>query len=435
MGRELTPLPDLRSLGARLAEVQDAEGARSSARARARVAFLSGPSPRRVKPTTYGALAFAVLACVGLAAIVGSRRHAVLDHAPLTVFGMASDTSWVAATNESPLPLRFSDGSEVTLATAARARIVNRTEAGASVAIERGELHAKIRHREDTAWRFEAGPYDVRVTGTAFALSWDPTSASMVLRLDEGSVIVTGCNIEGRRVSAGEELRVHCGEAADSGAPASSAAAPPAANAPPEAIAVGDLGNVPERSPRVVLPSPAPEAQHVAAPRASDGAHDAGPSWRDLAASARYREAYEAAQREGLDPIARTASANDLLAIADAARLTRHVPESDALLAAIRRRFPGTPNAAVAAFMLGRSAMDGARSYAEAATWFETSVREQPDGKLAREAAGLMVEASDRAGDVPRARAAASAYLQRYPTGPHAELAHRVLDPGAEPKR
>ena len=161
----------------------------------------------------------------------------------------------------------------------------------------------------------------------------------------------------------------------------------------------------------------------------------AGPSWRELAASARYPEAYEAAQREGLDTIARQASAPDLLAIADAARLTRHARESDALLTAIRRRFPGTANAAVAAFMLGRSAMDGPGAYAEAATWFETSVREQPDGALAREAAGLIVEASDRAGDLPRARAAAAAYLQRYPTGPHAELAHRVLARGAEPKR
>jgi transmembrane sensor len=421
MDRELTPL---RSLGARLAEVQDAEAASSNVRARARMAFLSGPgerSMRRAKPATYGVLALAFVACAAAAAVVSSRRQAGvdhIDHAPITALGMTGETSWVAATKESALPLRFSDGSEVTLAAAARARIVNRTEAGASVAIERGQLHAKIRHRTDTAWRFEAGPYDVRVTGTAFSLSWDPTSASMVLRLEEGSVVVTGCNLEERRVAAGEELRLRCErEAADSGA-----------TAPPAPIAVGDLGNVAEVSPAAPR-RPAPAAAPAPAPA------PAGPSWRELAASARYPEAYEAAQREGLDAIGQNASAPDLLAIADAARLTRHARESDALLTAIRRRFPGTESAAVAAFVLGRSAMDGRGAYAEAATWFETALREQPNGALAREAAGLVVEASDRAGDLPRARASAAAYLQKYPTGPHAELAHRVLARATEPKR
>lgn len=427
MDRELTPL---RSLGARLAEVQDADGVGSSVRARARVAFLSGPSPRRVKPAMYGVLALAMLACAGAVAVVSSRRQADIDHAPVTVVGMTGETSWVAAANESTLPLRFSDGSEVTLATAARARIVNRTEAGANVAIEHGELHAKIRHRTDTAWRFEAGPYDVRVTGTAFSLSWDPMSASMVLGLEEGSVIVTGCNLEGRRVAAGEELRVRCEHAVDAGATASIVAVPSASSA--RLAPVGDSGHVPESSPAVTSPSSAVRAQRVAVPPASA---TAGPSWRELAASARYPEAYEAAKREGLETIAQQASAPDLLSIADAARLTRHVRESDALLSAIRRRFPGTASAAVAAFMLGRSAMDGSFAYAEAATWFETSVREQPDGALAREAAGLIVEASDRAGDFPRARGAATSYLQLYPTGPHAELSHRVLAREVDPKR
>ncbi len=430
MDRELTPL---RSLGARLAEVQDADGVGSGVRARARVAFLSGPLPRRARPPMYAALAFAMVVCAGAVAVVSSRRQAGTDHTPVTVVGMTGETSWIAATPERPLPLRFSDGSEVTLATAARARVVNRTEAGASVAIEHGELHANIRHRTHTAWRFEAGPYGVRVTGTAFSLSWDPMSASMVLGLEEGSVVVTGCNLADRRVAAGEELRVRCERAVDGGAAASIVAVPSASSAqlaPIASIPVSDPGQIPESSPVVTLPSVA--AQRVAvAPRSAA----AGLSWRELAASARYPEAYEAAKREGLETIAQQASAPDLVSIADAARLTRHVRESDALLRAIRRRFPGTAKAAVAAFMLGRSAMDGPGAYSEAATWFETSLREQPDGALAREAAGLIVEASDRAGNGPRARGAATSYLQLYPTGPHAELAHRVLAREADPKR
>jgi hypothetical protein len=59
-------------------------------------------------------------------------------------------------------------------------------------------------------------------------------------------------------------------------------------------------------------------------------------------------------------------------------------------------------------------------------------VREQPSGALAREASGRLLEACIAAGDGAGARDAATRYLARYPSGPHAALARRVLSGAAQ---
>jgi outer membrane protein assembly factor BamD (BamD/ComL family) len=94
---------------------------------------------------------------------------------------------------------------------------------------------------------------------------------------------------------------------------------------------------------------------------------------------------------------------------------------------ALRTRFPGTPEAATAAFILGRIAQDQNRDDAHAAGWFGLYLREQPNGELAADALGRLVEASDRMHDEAGAVRAAERYLAAYPTGPHAEYARRVL--------
>jgi outer membrane protein assembly factor BamD (BamD/ComL family) len=66
-------------------------------------------------------------------------------------------------------------------------------------------------------------------------------------------------------------------------------------------------------------------------------------------------------------------------------------------------------------------------AYRGAATWFETYLRERPDGRFAREAAGRLIEAYQQSEDEDRAREAAREYLRRYPEGPHSALARTVL--------
>ena len=81
----------------------------------------------------------------------------------------------------------------------------------------------------------------------------------------------------------------------------------------------------------------------------------------------------------------------------------------------------------MAAFSLGRVAYDR-RNYREAARWFQSYLREEPAGGVAREAAGRLIEVQDAAGDDAAAREAATAYLAKYPAGPRARLARTILN-------
>jgi hypothetical protein len=67
------------------------------------------------------------------------------------------------------------------------------------------------------------------------------------------------------------------------------------------------------------------------------------------------------------------------------------------------------------------------RDYSAAADWFAKSMREQPQGGLAREAAGRRIEALRLGGNAALAEQAAREYLAEYPDGPHAKLARTVL--------
>lgn len=411
-------LSSLRALGARVASVLDRDAATGDARARARSGFLAGPVGRRISRGKAAGVGLGLAACAAVVALVGSRLSSRADGQmlPLTIEAVSDDATWVAAPADRTVPLRFSDGSEVTLARSGRARIVARTRSGATVAVERGELLAHIQHRVDTSWRFEAGPYDVRVTGTKFFLSWDPMDAALVVRLEEGSVVVTGCDLQELRVGTGEELRSRCNR---------DVIPPPAPVVAASSVVAVEL---PAPVPSSSLSAPVWKATLAAAsePGVPADTSAPAPSWRALAAAGRYSEAFAVAEAEGLDAIGDVAVAEDLLALSNAARFSGHGDAAVRMLGTIRRRFASTPSAAVAAFLLGRIAFDQHRAFAEAATWFETAAREDPTGPLAREAAGRLIEAADRAGDGPRARATASAYVKQYPTGPHSELARRL---------
>jgi hypothetical protein len=163
-----------------------------------------------------------------------------------------------------------------------------------------------------------------------------------------------------------------------------------------------------------VAPSPSPSA-----------ASETG--WLAFARSGRHREALSAAERAGLPSIYRSASAESLLELASAARLSGRSEVERAALLACRKRAPGQASAGQAAYLLGR-----ASGPAEAASWFEMYLAEQPSGLLAREASGRLIESYAAVGDSAAAARAASRYLAAYPHGPHASMARRTLGARSE---
>jgi TolA-binding protein len=113
--------------------------------------------------------------------------------------------------------------------------------------------------------------------------------------------------------------------------------------------------------------------------------------------------------------------------LGDAARLSARPDRASEALLTLRRKYPRDARRAAAAFALGKVAFDQRHAYTQAAEWFATYVREQPNGELVREAYGRQIEALRNAGDGAGAQRVAKEYLSRYPDGPHADIARSVL--------
>jgi TolA-binding protein len=326
--------------------------------------------------------------------------------------------SWLATDASSELPLAFSENTRIVLRQDSRGRVEQVSRRGASFLLERGAVRAEIVRHPGADWRFLAGPFEVRVTGTALNVAWDPARDQFAVRVDNGSVVVQGPYLGADRVvRAGEVcvvdlssrsmrlqsgamtgMREAAGTSADSEAAASSA---PQGHTAGASVADTPLSNAP---PRAVVPSPSP------------------PGWAALEQQGDHQGAYYAVQRVGPAVLYRSASADGLLDLAKIGQLSgHHELQRDALLAC-RRRFPSTRQSALAAYELGR-----ASSSAEAAAWFEAYLADQPDGALAREALGRLLEAQSLAQNAAAARDVANHYLSRYPDGPHAPLARRTL--------
>lgn len=431
----MEPVSNLERLGSLAAEEQDrlADGVADLETEKRR--FLAASAPNRsLRPMMWlAAAAAAIVLCVSVLVLRHAREPAPLTFRIGDAQELGEADAWLPSPSDRPLALGFSDGTSVTLEPSARARVTKVGPMGATVLVERGRARLSVVKRKGAAWRVSLGPFRVDVTGTRFDVDWDPGTENLSLDMHEGSVIVSGCVFgAGRPFSAGESMRASCrdqhveisklpaesstqgptppdgrkGEGSNAHAPAPVPAAP-AAEVSPNA-SVGHHGSE---------PGPAPTVRGAAA----------APAWRDLVKAGRHGEALDAAEAAGFSAECASASAADLVALGDAARYVGRLDRATEAYETTRRRFPGNERSAVAAFALGRIAFDQRGNYSDAARWFRTYLAEQPNGRLARDAHGRLIEAFQRAGDASSARLEAARYLELYPTGPHSEFARRVM--------
>jgi hypothetical protein len=450
----MTPLEQL---GREVADVQESILEQQGYLAEVRSRLLSPPLRRRSRKRllTLGALAAMMVSVCFFAFLLVWRAG---DSVPLafTVDGAPGRSgSWLSASGETPLALRFSDGSTVEIRQGASFRVQEVNPHGAHLLLERGEAWIEVQPAASSRWEIGAGPYDLTVLGTQFLIAWDPTRQMFLLSLHHGRVRLNGPALGERMVEAGETVTVWVTEqraevrrglrsTADDSVAASESGpvlqdiqrATPTVEGSPDA-AVGS----PEPVVSSGLPgsSGAPRAGEAASPgRASvlpgdpisvEPSNTAPPSeeWQGLARAGRYAEALSAAEGVGWDDLLSGAGPDDLLLLADSARLANRPAQGSEALRRTRRRWPGTEHAATAAFYLGRITFDSHRDPAAAARWFATYLQERPSGCFAREAEGRLIEARLRAGDTEGARDTALSYLERYPDGPHACLARGII--------
>lgn len=468
----------LEQLGAEVARIQDETLADDRRRAAVRRRLLSNEAPTKKRALRWApAVAWAgAMTAIALAIVVlwPSAPEPLAYRIDEGAESSAIDRPIDAPANRAS-SIVFTDGSSVRLGRSGSVRVRQLRTDGATLALDRGEAFVSVRHRQATSWSVEAGPFLVRVTGTRFRVRWQPESEAFDLEVLEGEVHVSGPSSPEQILGAGDELhrtiapeatlepervpvedpvvepvaapkpRIERAMPRRTPPPTEptrsysepSAVPPPSSSRgtyrPPPALKL----KLPPKDPTKAEPNVS-KTEDEAAPAASEPeppteptkdqepTSSAPPPWKAMLDEGRYDALLTELGPSQLEQALWQAAPRQLIDLGAAAR---HLRDNRAgyIYSVARSRFPGTDAAADAAFVLGRMQFHSG-TYRTSATWFETYLRERPDGRFAREAAGRVVEAYDQSGDDDRARDAAEEYLRRYPNGPHAGLARSVLE-------
>jgi TolA-binding protein len=158
----------------------------------------------------------------------------------------------------------------------------------------------------------------------------------------------------------------------------------------------------------------------------AEPAQPAVASWAKRVASGDFRGVVSDAESRGLATTLAEAPLGDLVALADAARYTGSSSIARDALTSQRKRYPSSADAKNAAFLLGRIAEDGGAT-GEAIEWYERYLSEAPRGAFAAEALGREMLATGRTRGAAAGAVVARRYLDRFPGGPYAERARKLL--------
>lgn len=360
--------------------------------------------------------------------------------------GQPAASNYLVAPAHDSASLHFSDGSEITAAPGTRLRVDSTQANGARVLLEDGSARARITHREHTSWKLVAGPFDVRITGTAFTLAWDAADQVLDLTLHEGSVEVESpLGATHLKVKTGQRFHASVTDgtmqllAADAPAASAERAQEPSAETAVTQPVTQPRAKSSEGRARRLSAHKAGRRLSRAERRANaasarnaredeeDGAGDvASASYADLVRAGAFEQVVTAATQAGLAQTLEHDSAENVRALADAARYLHRTELAVRSLTVLRTRFPGTHHSAAAAFLLGRT-YENAEQPAAARRFYELYERESPSGEFAAEAlAGRMRTVASLEG-ASAGRAIAEQYLERYPRGVHAKTAKQLL--------
>ncbi|HWA73089.1 MAG TPA: FecR domain-containing protein [Polyangiaceae bacterium] len=362
-----------------------------------------------------GSLAAAACLCVALGA--WWLHTPALTYA---VLGGAVESGVVVGREHTKI--HFSDGSEVALEPGAQASIEDMTARGGRVKLRQGRVTVDIVKKPDTRWFVDAGPYAVRVTGTAFDVRWSSAERKFELDLHHGSVVITGPQIDkGYTLGAGQKLigRSEGPVVVEGPTRALSSALRSASPGRSPSSVQGAIASADATSTSAEALPPLEAPQNARVPEAS--AHT---PWSQKVAQGKFQAVIDEAQRRGLEQTLATASIEDLSALADAARYASSTGIARRALLAERQRFARSNAAREAAFFLGRLAEERGEGALE---WYDRYLSESPKGPYASQALGrrMMIFYRQRGQEttLPLARE----YLQRFPKGPYATAARKIL--------
>ena len=338
--------------------------------------------------------------------------------------GSVLEGGYLRESGDSGLKLMFNEGSTFVLMPKTRGRLRAVGKESVRVAIDSGTAAFRITPSGDRHWWVESGPFLISVKGTVFVVSWEPATERFELRLRQGSVVVSGPVSDGElTLRAGQRLVVNLSKAETLIAedrPDQTVAEPAGTAAPSVAIST-----VPQTSSADVKPAgPVPSTAQV--PTASANVQNER-RWAQELASGHWDRILEDVDRTGVEAALNGASSEDLFALADAARYRRRTDLAHDALLAERRRFPNSPRALDALFLLGRVEESRGSGMARVIAWYDEYLARAPAGSYAAEALGRKMIVTKEAAGAAQARVIAEEYLRRFPKGSYAGTARAML--------
>jgi TolA-binding protein len=354
----------------------------------------------------------AALAALTLLAIQRDRTRPI---ACVVEGGRLGAGGVVEAETSKGAKLEFSDGTEVTLSIDAHTQVRAVDRRGARVSLTSGSAHADVAHLDGARWYFDAGPFSIHVTGTAFTVAWNPADEQLDVDMERGTVEIDGpLSDRALPLRSGQHLTVRVRE---------------------RETVVRERGEPPAdpRGSRGAADTPAPPAPILdapdvlpAPPRAKANAVGNGDRhWASALARGEIESIVSDAERSGVDACLANASASDLAALADAARYGRQDDIARRALTSLRKRFPGSSVARDSAFLLGRLE-EAAGNATKASSWYGLYMTESPNGTYAPEALGRNMNIVQTLYGADRARDIARDYLLRFPGGTYATRAQAL---------
>jgi transmembrane sensor len=344
------------------------------------------PRARAISNVVYGAL---VLATV-MVFLFQFRRPSPSGPVPVGPLVMDDGTPFVAL---SAGPNRLRDHSEVSLDPGARVDVLESSATSVVLFQRDGRATYDVAPGGPRRWSIECGLAVVEATDARLTVVVG--TSTVRVDVERGAVLVRGERVEGRvrRLQAGEWLELPEEQAAPAPSP-------------------------------TAAPAPAPAPAPASAPASAE------PSWRELANHGSYDPAYVVLGPGG---IARAAaqddSVDDLMALADVARLSGHPADAVQPLTRVVTGHAGDPRASLAAFTLGRIELDNLGQPAAAANAFAQAIALGLPGGLREDAQARLVEARARAGDRAGAQAAAADYERAFPHGTYLAKVQRWAAP------
>jgi transmembrane sensor len=366
-----------------------------------------GVAARRTPRAPARRLVWLAAAALVLVGVFFAWRPASSGAGPLRLEGGASLGMLTAP--EAPRAFALDDGSRVELGVGAT--FLARENSGRVLdgALLEGAATFDVRPGGPRKWTIDCGLAKVEVLGTRFVI--EARKERVSVRVERGHVRVTSAG-GAKDLLAGEFLEVTDPTPVLDPSPSPSPTPSPSSTPIP----------IPIPTP---TPNPSPTLTAIPSPVATP---IPTASWQSLAGRGDYEGAYSAIGAQGIARATSRASVDELLALADVARLSGHPADAVAPLQRIVvEGGPRDTRAPLAAFTLGRIELDTLGHPARAADAFARAIDLGLPGGLAEDGYARLVEARVKAGDREGARAAFDAYGRAFPQGARSTTMRRWL--------